>query len=92
MAEWRGQYTTDVEAEEIIADAGGLAGLFATGMSLAGIPRTYDDPQEGDIAVISIDGEEAGAIFTGRRWAFVPERGWGAVSLDPSAILVRWRP
>ena len=92
MKQWRGAYATDVEAEEIVADAGGLAGLFEMGMTAAGIPPVDGDPQEGDIAVITLLGEEAGAIFTGKRWAFVPERGLGFVSLDREHVACIWRP
>jgi hypothetical protein len=91
MEPWRGAYFSEVEAEELIADAGGLRALFATGMEAAGIPSA-DGPQSGDIGVVSLMGEEAGAIFTGKRWVFVPERGLGFVSLDAECIVGLWRP
>lgn len=92
MALWRGTYATDEEAEERIAEAGGLAALFAIGMDDAGI-REVADPEMGDIGVISLGAHEAGALFTGRRWAFVPlGRGLTFSSLDLSSVLRVWRP
>ncbi|KQX18425.1 MULTISPECIES: DUF6950 family protein [unclassified Sphingomonas] len=92
MARWRGTYGTDAEAEERITEAGGLTALFAMGMEDAGI-REVSDPQAGDIGVIMIGGEEAGAVFTGRRWAFVPGgRGLAIGSVDPASIIRIWRP
>jgi len=90
---WRGAYRTDEEASVIIAQDGGLAALFALGMEDAGIPEVSVPPLAGDIGVIDLMGFEAGAIFTGRRWAFVPaSRGLGFVSLDASAVRRAWRP
>lgn len=112
MAKWRDTYTTEEEAEAIIAQAadsgaglcrGGLESLFFEGMWEAGIPEIDIGPQlapgapveglvAGDIAVLNIGGEEAGGIFTGRRWAFVPDRGLGFVSLDRDCLARVWRP
>lgn len=92
MQLWRGVYSTDEEAEAIIAEAGDLSLLFAIGMDEAGI-REVSDPETGDIGVIDLLGYQAGAIFTGRRWAFVPaSRGIGFVSIDSSSIIRIWRP
>lgn len=92
MQRWRGTYLTDEEAERMIGDAGDLAMLFDVGMDDAGI-REVSDPECGDIGVVELLGHQAGAIFTGRRWAFVPAtRGLGFVSLDPGAVLRLWRP
>lgn len=90
MAAWRGAYDSEAEAEALIFDAGGLVALFSEGMTSAGIPET-DEPAIGDIAVVSLLGLEAGAIFTGKRWAFAAERGIACSSLDPAAILKCWR-
>lgn len=111
MAKWRGTYSTEAEAEDLIAAAadageglgrGGLEMLFKEGMWEAGIPEIDgsrnsggDVPppfEMGDIAVVNIAGNEAGAIFTGKRWAFVPDRGLGFVSLDRECIVRAWRP
>lgn len=90
MAEWRGQYSNDAEAELIVGRAGGLAGLFGKGLEAEGW-QPVSDPQAGDIGVIALLDEEAGAIYTGRRWAFVTERGLGFASLDREAISHIWR-
>lgn len=82
---------------------GGLEALFFEGMWEAGIPEVDIGPQlapgapveglvAGDIAVLNIGGAEAGGIFTGRRWAFVPDRGLGFVSLDRDCLARVWRP
>lgn len=101
MARWRGTYSTDVEAEHLIGDAaragegigrGGLEMLFAEGMWSAGVPEIDAPFEAGDIAVVRFGDEEAGAIYTGKRWAFVPERGIGFVSLDRDNIVRAWRP
>lgn len=90
MAHWRGAYSTEEEAERFIRDSGGLLALFDCGMTSAAVARRQGEPQPGDIGVLSVAGHEAGAIFTGRRWAFVAERGIGFASVDPAAILAAW--
>lgn len=112
MAKWRGEYSTEAEAEDFMARAarrgeglgrGGLEMLFAEGMWDAGIPEIDIGPQlapggpvegieVGDIGLLSLAGNEAGGIFTGKRWAFVPDRGMGFVSLDRDCIVRAWRP
>lgn len=89
MAEWRGVYASEAEAEGLIGDAGSLLALFSAGMDSAGLSET-DDPQVGDVGVVSLLGEEAGAIFTGKRWAFAADRGIAAASIEPVAILRCW--
>ena len=89
MAAWRGAYGTEAEAEALIFDAGGLVPLFSAGMEMAGLPEA-DEPHVGDIGVVSLLGEEAGAIFTGKRWAFAADRGIACASLEPGAVLKCW--
>jgi hypothetical protein len=48
--------------------------------------------QSGDIAVIGRAGVQAGAIFTGERWAIQTEKGFAALPLADSAIIKAWRP
>lgn len=90
MAHWRGAYETESEALDLISDAGGLVALFDCGMASAGISRREGEPQAGDIGVIKIGDLEAGAIFTGRRWALVAERGVGMASVAPEAVAAVW--
>ena len=90
MAAWRGVYSTDVEAEDIVAEHGGLVGIFGAGLESAGLVAVDRESQPGDIGVITVQGEEAGAIFTGRRWAFVADRGLGFVTLTPESVARVW--
>lgn len=89
MAEWRGRYRTDEEAQALIADAGGLERLWDRGLSAIGA-REALEPAEGDVGVIVAVGldrqpEHVGAIFTGRRWAFRAHAGL----IFASAVLVK---
>lgn len=90
MAKWRGVYASEAEALELIRDAGGLVNLFDEGFASIGIARREGDAQMGDVGVIQIGEEEAGSIYTGKRWAFVGERGVGAASIDPQYIAAIW--
>lgn len=90
MAEWRGAYDTEERAMELIRDAGGLAIICDAGMAQAGIPERYGEPVSGDIGVLTLGGHEAGAIFTGRRWALVAECGLAFASVDPDCVLRKW--
>lgn len=90
MAEYRGTYATEAEAEDILARAGGLLGIFGAGLEGVGA-RPVEHAQAGDIGIIALLGQEAGAIYTGRRWAFVAERGLGFASLEPAAVARIWR-
>ncbi|WP_313326223.1 DUF6950 family protein [Sphingobium yanoikuyae] len=89
MAAWRGEYGSEEEAQEIIDKAGGLANLFAIGMASAGI-TACDTTTTGCIGVVNIGGHEAGAVFTGKRWAFVAERGLAYASIDPASVAALW--
>lgn len=84
LAEWRGQYATDDVGES------GLIDLFADGADAAGLIGT-DEPREGDVGVISMLGQQAGGIFTGRRWAVVAPRGLACTSLEAECVLKAWR-
>lgn len=84
MAEWRGGYFDDSPARN------GLLEIFSDGFDSAGIPRATD-VIEGDVGVISMLGHEAGAIFTGQRWAVVMPRGLAFVSSHPGMVLRAWR-
>lgn len=84
MAEWRLGYINAAPAND------GLFPLFAAGMDGVGIPRT-SQVIEGDIGAVTIFGHEAGAIFTGRRWALVAPRGMAFTTADPSIVRAAWR-
>ncbi|ABD27174.1 conserved hypothetical protein [Novosphingobium aromaticivorans DSM 12444] len=83
MAEWRGGYIDASAADD------GLLPLFAAGMFGSGIGATKE-PVAGDVGVVSVLGQEAGAIFTGKRWALVAPRGLAFASLEPSCVLMAW--
>lgn len=84
MADWRAGYIDASPAHD------GLLSLFTTGMDGAGIPRTTD-AVEGDVGVINVFGHEAGAVFTGKRWALVAPRGMAFTTADPSIVQRIWR-
>lgn len=91
MAEWRGRYATETQALDLIAEAGGLADLFVRGMAAANIPEATGDFQSGDIGVVQLLGEQAGAVYTGKRWALVADRGMAFASIDRQYIVRAWR-
>lgn len=92
MVAYRGAYDTDDEGEALTEQAGGLLVLFAPGMDAAGVPPATAPWQAGDVAVVSLLGQQAGAIYTGARWAFVAPRGLAFVSLDDDCVLQGWGP
>ncbi|GLT02720.1 hypothetical protein GCM10007897_41420 [Sphingobium jiangsuense] len=91
MKYWRGAYSTEEMGLAFIKDAGGLVALFDCGMASAGIPRVDGEPMEGDIGVLSVGEHQAGAVFTGKRWAMVADRGLAVASIDPACVLALWR-
>lgn len=96
MARWRGAYATADEAQAVIAAAGGLETVWALGCAEAGIPEAEGEPQAGDIGIIRMIGKQgvadSGAIFTGKRWAFLAPRGLSASSIEPEFLVRMWRP
>jgi len=90
MAHWRGAYGTEEGALALIRDAGGLTELFRCGMASAGITERRGDLQPGDIGVLVVGEHEAGAIFTGRRWAMVAQRGLAVASVENEAVSAAW--
>lgn len=90
MAHRRGAYDSEEQALDLIADAGGLVALFDEFLGAAGIVEREGDLQPGDIGVIAIRGEEAGAIFTGGRWVLVGERGLIFVTLHVDCVVGKW--
>lgn len=91
MKYWRGAYSTEEMGLAFIKDAGGLVALFDCGMASAGIPRVTGGPLPGDIGVLSVGEHQAGAVFTGKRWAMVADRGLAFASIDPACVLALWR-
>lgn len=89
IAKWRG-WDTEEGAQAIIEEAGGLVPLFDEGLFSVGIGRRYGHAEVGDIAVLRIEGHEAGAIWTGQRFAIVAKRGIAYCSIDPDFVIAFW--
>jgi len=93
-AEWR-EITDDAECEKITAESGGLIVLWERGIgdALPAVsPTTADALKAGDIAVIAICGNEAGAIWTDQRWAIKAARGLHFLPPENLHIAKVWRP
>ena len=88
MAHWRGRYATEADGVEQVG-AAGLAAAFAEGLDPL-FPRTTGEYAPGDVAVIATAGQEAGAIYCGKRWAFVLDRGLGFMHVEPDCIVAAW--
>jgi len=91
MADWRGRYETEAQALDLIAEAGGLADLFSAVLDEAGLTRVVGDFEPGDIGVVQLLGEQAGAVYTGKRWALVADRGMAFASIASEHIVRAWR-
>lgn len=90
MAAWRGAYASESGAIDLIDAAGSLCALFERGMTSAGLERV-GEPEPGDIGVLQVLGEQAGAVYTGKRWALVADRGLAFASIEPEHVLQIWR-
>lgn len=86
-AAWRD--TTGSAAEGIGADELLRHWDAAIGDALPPASEAYEP---GDIAVVSMFGYAAGAIFTGERWAFWRPRGLFFAPIPSVAIMMAWRP
>lgn len=87
---WRGV----VEPSECDAAAeqdGGLVALWDEGIGDA-LRVVHDEPDAGDIAVIEAFGSQAGAIFTGGRWALRGTRVLHFLAPEQVRVLKVWRP
>lgn len=87
-ARWRGV----VDPAECEAIAGGdLLALWEEGIG-GSLPVAETPYEAGDIAVVTRAGLQAGAIFTGERWAIQTATGLTALPLGERAIVKAWRP
>ncbi|NBC37369.1 hypothetical protein GTZ99_12490 [Novosphingobium sp. FSY-8] len=86
MADWRGTYASEAAADT----RGGIEEAFLTGMERAGLSLAAE-PLSGDVGLIEVAGQHAGAIWTGRRWAFVAPRGLAVASVAPEYVIGIWR-
>lgn len=93
-ARWAGisipAYSTDEEGEALIASAGGLCPLWAE--YIGDRLELVTSPEAGDVGIIEAIGHDGpvqvGAIYTGRRWAFLSPKGLAVGSAIAIAI---WR-
>lgn len=86
MAPWRGAYDSEEGCAALLKDAGGLMPLWLMGL---GEPA-YCEPNIGNVGIVQMWGHEAGAIFTGKRWAVRSSRGWAAATFAPDDVLGVW--
>lgn len=89
MAPWRGTYTTEDEAEAILAKGGGLEALMVQGAATAGIPECERNfLQRGDIALVEVGNQRAvGIVMAGKVAVPGPD---GVHFVPPSMIVRAW--
>lgn len=87
-AKWRA-IVEPVECEQIAG--GDLLSLWDEGIG-DGLAVASAPYQSGDIAVVQRMGLQAGAIFTGERWALQAAHGLVSAPFGDRAILKAWRP
>jgi hypothetical protein len=89
-------YSNEAEAEAMLHAAGGLVPLFERAAQGHAEPTDLLCLEPGDVGVIELPAGDAtmvecGAIWTGKRWAFVPARG-GVAATASASCLKAWRP
>lgn len=97
-AEWR-DIVDATECEATPRAAGGLLTLWERGIgdglpfvrAGGGVP-SFMWLEAGDIAVVAALGLEAGAIWTGERWAVRAARGLHFIDWRSVSVLKAWRP
>lgn len=77
--------------ESVPENAGGLLNLWELGIGSA-LPEVATPLQAGDIAIVTAFGLEAGAIWTGERWAIRGQRTMHWIAADGAVIVKAWRP
>lgn len=100
-ARWAGvdlgvEYHSAEEARIVVKRGGGLVKLYNRRLRKIA-DRVTGEPEAGDIGVliaVARDGDghrftQVGAIYTGERWAFVPERG--GLFFTKSPAVRAWR-
>lgn len=88
-AAWR-ETVEPAACEAAQSGPGGLLALWEEGIGEA-LP-VVDEPRAGDIAVVAAGGAEAGAIFTGERWAIRGQRTVHFIAASALTALKVWRP
>lgn len=77
--------------DQVADEAGGLVVLWDAGIGDS-LRVVHDEPDAGDIAVIETMGAQAGAIFTGDRWALRGARVMHFLAPEQVAVIKAWRP
>ena len=85
---WR-DVTEPMTCDAAAAEGGGLLALWDRDIG-DGLPST-GSPARGDIGVVEALGFEAGAIFTGERWAIQGPRTIHFLAPDQVRLLKAWR-
>lgn len=91
LAAWRGRYDSEASGLDLIADAGGLVPLFAAGLASVGVRPVDGEFEPGDVGVVQVGDAQAGAVFTGKRWALVADSGMAFASIEREHIAAAWR-
>jgi hypothetical protein len=96
LADALSSYADEAEAEAMLHEAGGLVPLWERAAAGRADEVALAELRSGDVGVIElmgVDGRavECGAIWTGRRWAFVPASG-GIAAVSAPTVLKAWRP
>lgn len=86
MADLRGEYTSEADAELIIAELGDLLTLWTR---ILGEPD--DTLSDGSVAIVNFNGEQLGGIVSGDRLILLLNKGICAIRLDALTILGSWR-
>lgn len=79
---FRERYSTEAEAEALIAAAGSLVELVRPHMAFL---TQKEAPDDGDVGVIEVLGRQTGAVRAGDKWAFRTRAGIGF--LDVPALI-----
>jgi hypothetical protein len=83
---------TDPRECVVVAQEHGGLGRLWEGLFKGSVPWADEPLQPGDIAVVTIGEHEAGAIFTGERWALRLTHGLAFASPALLSISRAWRP
>lgn len=85
MADLRGEYASEAEAELIIAEHADLLTLWKR---ILGEPD--DTLSDGSVAIIEFNGEQLGGIVSGDRLVLLRDKGITAAPLERLNILGAW--
>lgn len=90
MARWRGRYASEGAARELM-DRYGLLDMWTLGMIEVGVPEA-DEARIGDVGLVECVSDDGvnlvGAIYGGKRWHALGEKGLFQASMKPVKV---WR-